>query len=518
MEKTKKIYKFFVLFLLIFISVCLFSFNVVAASNQYSTEGKWTEGGVTENLVALTKGKLTDQGWNINKDQVKETAVTTTAGKVTDEFGKVDGNGNDILGIQALASSDDIGNKDYSNGVWKRIMLSEADIEKAKKGDLTITASAGYYEQATASHYCSVQIFFEKEIGDEISNIGTKQKISRSGQILSVTGKVPAGTTSFRYYVSNWGSLAARPFISLINCTLSDKTAPKISSITFDNSNITDKENNVAVNGNELIYDVNFDEKVEIVKTNTYTGIGILKFDGKTSSKRTSEPTIIHENGKSKVRYIFALPDLYTSGKLYLASINNLKVVDEANNATIINKDVTSEKIQYYRDMSIYTNNIKDLSYSVPGKATYNTDATIKLKTVNGYNLPSIVKIYVGSSLLKSTQYTYDKTTGIIVVSGKAITNDIKIYANGVPKDLTITFDKKGGINGTDSIKATYLSSMPQITIPTKKGYTFLGYFEKENGQGRKYYKADGTSATTCYKYDDITLYAAWEANTYEVI
>lgn len=52
----------------------------------------------------------------------------------------------------------------------------------------------------------------------------------------------------------------------------------------------------------------------------------------------------------------------------------------------------------------------------------------------------------------------------------------------------TITFNKDGGSSGSSSVSAKKGQSMPYATAPTKKGYTFGGYYTSRNGQGTKYY------------------------------
>ena len=515
MEKAKKIYKSFLLILFIFITIWSLFVRVHADSNGTNTDGKWTNSHVTENLVELKSGTLTEQGWNIT-DEVKDAATSTDGDSNLKSF-------EDSYGIQARkgAAAYDIGAKNYTKGVWVRITLSDADIEKAKKGDLKVNASARYYKQDTANHYCSVQIFFEKKDGIDyvdVGNIYNKTKISKNGDVLTVSGDVPTDATSFRYYVSNWGSLAGRPFIGDLRCTLSDEIAPKMSSITFDNYYLTDQVNNVAITGNKLIYDLNFDEKIESIEySTTYTGVATLKYEDGTNTNLTAKPTLIHEKGKSKVRYTFTLTSLKKSGKVYLSSINNLKVIDEAYNSTIVNGNVSSQKIQYYKNMTV-THNIENLDYEIPANAIYNTDLIAKLTPKTGYDLPTEIEVYVGTSKLTSTQYTYNNTNGDITINSRAITDDITIKASGVAKKITIIFDKKGGNGGSNSIEAIFDSDMPKITIPTRTGYTFLGYYENEDAQGKKFYNADGTSATICTKYTNITLYAAWESNTYSVI
>jgi len=77
-------------------------------------------------------------------------------------------------------------------------------------------------------------------------------------------------------------------------------------------------------------------------------------------------------------------------------------------------------------------------------------------------------------------------------------------------KSYTVTFDKRGGSGGTDSASATYDDPMPTITKPSKTGYAFTGYFDRENGAGTKYYNADVTSAHNWDKTSSATLYAYW--------
>lgn len=82
----------------------------------------------------------------------------------------------------------------------------------------------------------------------------------------------------------------------------------------------------------------------------------------------------------------------------------------------------------------------------------------------------------------------------------------------------TISLDQKGGSGGTHSITATYGQSMPQIAVPTRTGYTFVGYFDTDSASGgTQYYTSIGESATTWDKTYNATLYARWTPNTYTI-
>ena len=88
------------------------------------------------------------------------------------------------------------------------------------------------------------------------------------------------------------------------------------------------------------------------------------------------------------------------------------------------------------------------------------------------------------------------------------------LYAVWKQNTYTITLEPMGGTNaGTGS--ATYDDTLPDITVPEKYGYNFLGYFDRET-DGTKYYEANGNKALTTYTVvGEITLYAHWAPITY---
>ena len=83
---------------------------------------------------------------------------------------------------------------------------------------------------------------------------------------------------------------------------------------------------------------------------------------------------------------------------------------------------------------------------------------------------------------------------------------------------IPVTLDKQGGSGGSESIDALFGEAMPTITIPTRTGYTFGGYYTSTNGGGTQYYNASGTSVTTFPETGyPTTLYAKWTGITYYV-
>lgn len=96
------------------------------------------------------------------------------------------------------------------------------------------------------------------------------------------------------------------------------------------------------------------------------------------------------------------------------------------------------------------------------------------------------------------------------------------LYAKWTAKQAAITFDKNSGSGGDNGTTATYGSAMPTVSVPTRSGYTFGGYYDAEtndNGSGIKYYNANGTSAQNWDKNTEsaTTLYANWAVINYTI-
>lgn len=91
----------------------------------------------------------------------------------------------------------------------------------------------------------------------------------------------------------------------------------------------------------------------------------------------------------------------------------------------------------------------------------------------------------------------------------KGSTGSKTFYAKWEIGTYTITLDLQGGTGGTETVSAIYGSAMPTITVPTREGYLFDGYYDQTGGKGTKYYNADGTNVKNWDK-ENATLYAKW--------
>ena len=111
-------------------------------------------------------------------------------------------------------------------------------------------------------------------------------------------------------------------------------------------------------------------------------------------------------------------------------------------------------------------------------------------------------------------------TDGMILVAPDFFEEDATVYSHWRPATYTITYDKQGGtggLNGTtsnDTAKATYNAELPEVPPPTRKGYSFKGYFTGKNGTGTKYYDEKMNGQLLYTEKKSITLYAYWVDET----
>ncbi len=99
--------------------------------------------------------------------------------------------------------------------------------------------------------------------------------------------------------------------------------------------------------------------------------------------------------------------------------------------------------------------------------------------------------------------------------STHVVTDDIDLYAKWTANTYSVTFDMQGGTGGSPSVDATYDSTMPAATAPTRAGYLFRGYYDAVNGGGKQYYTDAMASVCNWDKLAATTLYAFWDE--YEV-
>lgn len=144
------------------------------------------------------------------------------------------------------------------------------------------------------------------------------------------------------------------------------------------------------------------------------------------------------------------------------------------------------------------------------GSYYYNAGFTVTAVAATGYNF-STWTVSGGSTSSPSSP-----STGTNTVTFTPTADNATITATYTPKTTSITLSQIGAAT-TGSVTTrtgTYNAAMPAITgsgsLPiAPNGYCFMGYYGSANGEGTKYYNADGSSAHT---WDQVgataTLYA----------
>lgn len=97
---------------------------------------------------------------------------------------------------------------------------------------------------------------------------------------------------------------------------------------------------------------------------------------------------------------------------------------------------------------------------------------------------------------------------------------EVTLYAVWAPETHEITIDNQLADEETTSVTVTYGQALPTLTtLPSRKNYTFEGYFTEKGGKGTRYY--DGSLSPMLTKSEltkDITLYASWSADQYRIV
>ena len=94
-------------------------------------------------------------------------------------------------------------------------------------------------------------------------------------------------------------------------------------------------------------------------------------------------------------------------------------------------------------------------------------------------------------------------------------TGDITVSAIFTAVEYTLTFDKIHGTGGTDFLKLKYLDYLEEITIPSRYGYDFQGYFY---GTTQYYDKNGSPVGLHQYTWDyDVSFNARWDLGEYSI-
>ncbi|MBQ7977171.1 MAG: InlB B-repeat-containing protein [Clostridia bacterium] len=150
-------------------------------------------------------------------------------------------------------------------------------------------------------------------------------------------------------------------------------------------------------------------------------------------------------------------------------------------------------------------------------------------ETFSFWGLDDIDRAHSASSCWLRSAGANTTTYALLVDSSGSGGSKIVYYSNGVRPAAhlslsamnpatTVTLNKQSGSGGTSSVSCSGGSAMPSISVPTRTGYTFGGYYTSTGGSGTQYYTSTGASARSYPLSGGPTvLYAKWTGNTYYV-
>lgn len=95
---------------------------------------------------------------------------------------------------------------------------------------------------------------------------------------------------------------------------------------------------------------------------------------------------------------------------------------------------------------------------------------------------------------------------------------DVTLYAKWTPISYTVTFDANGGTGSIAKKTVSYgeLAELPKTGF-IRTGYTFTGWNTKADGKGTAYTLGQTVTNLSSTQGANVTLYAQWKANSYQV-
>ena len=228
---------------------------------------------------------------------------------------------------------------------------------------------------------------------------------------------------------------------------------------------------------------------------------------------------------------------IYSSGTHYDGG-----AIDDGNvSGTISNKTITAGKDYYYVAYGIngfgttYGSILKIRTTSITlnkkgGDSGSGNFVAVGGKTISAITAPSktgytFAGYWTSENDESGTKYYNADGSAAVTNWPTNLSASLTLFAHWTPNKYDVTLKLNGG-TGTDNqvVQATYDAAMPlviktagtAIVIPTKTGYTLLGYWDAA-ADGNQYYAYSGSlsSSRTWNKTSNANLYARWQANTY---
>ena len=225
---------------------------------------------------------------------------------------------------------------------------------------------------------------------------------------------------------------------------------------------------------------------------NTYT----VKFDANEGTAEPKPQTVIYGSTYGK------LPTLTRDGYTFAGWFT------EQNGGTKVMADTKVTTAENHTLYAHWTQNIYDVRFDANGgKEAYEPKKVRHGDTYKEFP-PEPTRIgYEFAGWFTEKDGGNDKPVKV----DTKVTASHTLYAHWTAKKYTVTFDANGGTVTPAEQTVTYGSTYGELPTPTRKGYTFVGWFTNPNGGTQV--KADAEVTTAA----DRTLHAHWTQNIHTV-
>ena len=338
--------------------------------------------------------------------------------------------------------------------------------------------------------------------------------------------------------------------------TVYDSTyAPKLTAVNFAEGSTLTTIGDYAFYMMSTLTSIDFPATLTTIGTQSFEGAGITSIvfpssvtsvgnkafylcDDLTSVKFTYTDDSVNVTIGNQAFVGTSVQELTLSNKITLIGTEAFKDCADLTkvtftNASMSNPQVTigagaflgnNAEVKYYfydhaytLSNEIFTNTTNNNIYVINLYNGEDVYATYYAPAGDVIDLPTITEIVDNKGVVGWSR-NREADSGEFTYTVIAETEDTKNVLYAIWQDrYIVTFEKNGGIGGSDTVTAILNADMPNIELPTCKGYSFDGYYSGDNATGIKYYNADGTSNRPYDSISSIKLYASWVICNYTI-
>ena len=253
-------------------------------------------------------------------------------------------------------------------------------------------------------------------------------------------------------------------------------------------------DNSDPVNGNTVVTTAKDHKLYAHWTANTYN----VTFDANGGTVETKTQTVTY--GSTYGSTYGELPTPTLDGYTFVGWFTSAK------DGRQVTKDTVVTTAKDHKLYAHWTQNVYDVSFDANGGKEAYEPKKVRYGETYGKFPPDPTRIGY-----EFAGWFTDAKDGMQVKPEDVVTASHTLYAHWTANTYTVTFDANEGTVETKTQTVTYGSTYGELPTPTRKGYTFVGWFTSAK-DGRQV-KADAEVTTAA----DRTLYAHWTQNIYTV-